>query len=124
MAPRNPGQILPRNTISAVQAATRGRSSGESFTHGQWDRATRSIRDETAALPPDLEQMLRDLRSVAAGRGQVNGVTKLYKDTFELIRMLDAMLTEVNQRERVVIAAVGLAGGPDDIANIPYYRRV
>lgn len=124
MAPRAPGQIVPRHSSApAVQAAARG-NGGESYTHGQWNRAVTDIEKRLGELPAALEMMLHRLNTADAGRSQVTGVMALSDEISQFIQQVREMLAEVNRMERPMLKAVTAAGGPDEIASIPYLREV
>src|SRR5690606_25451839 len=53
MAPRAPGHLVPRHSNRVAARAARGRG-GETYTHGQWDRAVRDIETRLDALPAVL----------------------------------------------------------------------
>lgn len=123
MAPRAPGQLVPRHSNRVAARAARGRG-GETYTHGQWDRAVRDIETRLDALPAVLEMMLHRLNAADAGRSQVIGVVALHDDIALFMKQVREMLIQVDQKERPVLKAVEAAGGPDEIAGIPYLREV
>lgn len=126
MAPRSPGQLAPtrRSALpAAAQAAARG-TGGESYTHGQWQRAVASIEARLDELPLYLELMLRRLTTADAGRSQVEGVVKLHGEIGQYVGQVRDMLARVNRKEQPVLNAVDAAGGPEEIAGIPYLSEV
>lgn len=123
MAPRQPGQIVLRKPHLPASAAARG-NGGESYTHGQWTRSVADIHKRLAELPTALEMMLRLLTAADAGRSQVQGVLGLHADIILFMEQVNDMLREVNKREQPVLNAVEAAGGPDEIAGIPYLSDV
>jgi len=127
MPPRPSGHVVPRNG-TAPAARTNGTlangTSGEAWTHGQFERAVATIRAHLDQVPAKNEAMLRDLRSVEAGRTQVEGVMWIYRTVAEWIAQIDAGLTDSNRRAKPVVGAVAGAGGPEEIAAIRYYREV
>ena len=127
MAPRTPGQVVPRNGGQAVNrtaAAMVNGGVGESWTHGQFEHGATTIRTHLDDLPAALEAMLRNLRSVDAGRDQVDGVMHIYNHIALLMGELEHMLAESNRRARPVVSAVAAAGGPEQIPQMPYFRQV
>ena len=124
MAPRTPGQLVPRKHIPARSARTTRGTGGESYTHGQWNRAVTDVEQHLADLPAALEMMLHRLTTAEAGRSQVNGVIALGDEIVVFMKQVNEMLTEVNRMEGPVLRAVEAAGGPDEIAGIPYLREV
>lgn len=123
MAPRAPGQLVPRHGNRVAAQAARGHG-GESYTHGQWNRAVTDIEKRLAELPAALEMMLHRLTTADAGRAQVTGVVALNEEIVLFMKQVKEMLAEVNRMERPVLRAVEAAGGPDEIAGIPYLREV
>lgn len=124
MAPRAPGQLVPRaGALPAARRTTRGHG-GEFYTHGGWDRAVQGIEQRLVDLPVALEMMLHRLHAADAGRSQVMGVVALHDRITLFMQQLRTMLTEVNRREEPVLNAVEAAGGPDEIAAISYLREV
>lgn len=123
MAPRSPGQIVPRHGNAPAAAAARG-NGGESYTHGQFNRAVTDIERRLADLPAALEMMLHRLTAADAGRSQAVGVVGLNDEIVLFIKQVKEMLAEVNRMERPMLQAVNAAGGPDEIASIPYLREV
>lgn len=125
MTPRAPGQLVPRhgNRVATLAARATG-AGGESYTHGQWDRAVADIDKRLAELPASLEMMLHRLTSADAGRSQVTGVIALHDQIVLFMKQVREMLTQVDRLERPVLTAVEAAGGPDEIAGIPYLREV
>jgi hypothetical protein len=123
MAPRSPGQLVPRHTHAPARTAARG-NGGESYTHGQWNRAVLDIHHRLDELPTALEMMLRRLTSADAGRSQVRGVVHLHREIVAFIQQITEMLKEVNRKEQPVLDAVEAAGGPEEIAGIPYLSDV
>lgn len=123
MVARAPGQIVPRRSGAPVYARARG-TGGESYTHGQWNQVVIDIRQRLDQLPDALEMMLRRLTTAEAGRSQVQGVIQLHGDILAFITQVTEMLVEVNRREAPVLNAVDAAGGPDEIAGIPYLSDV
>jgi hypothetical protein len=123
MAPRAPGQIVPRHGSAPAAAAARG-NGGESYTHGQWNRAVTDIEKRLGELPAALEMMLHRLNTADAGRSQVTGVIALSDEISLFVQQVRAMLADVNRMEQPMLAAVSAAGGPDEIASIPYLREV
>lgn len=123
MAPRAPGQLVPRHGNRVATHAARG-NGGESYTHGQWNRAVTDIEKRLAELPAVLEMMLHRLTTADAGRTQVTGTVALNDRIVLFMKQVQEMLTEVNRREHPVLRAVEDAGGPDEIASISYLREV
>ncbi|GAA3957403.1 hypothetical protein GCM10023085_44900 [Actinomadura viridis] len=127
MPPRQPGQIVPRRhhapSRTAGHAPARA-NGGESYTHGQWNRAVADIHKQLDALPAALELMLRRLTVADAGRSQVRGVLQLHDDIVQFMGQVTDMLREVNRIEQPVLAAVEAAGGTEEIAGIPYLSDV
>jgi hypothetical protein len=112
--------IMPTGTTPAVTAG-----GGESYTHGAWNQATAGIHQRLAAgLPQALEVMLASLNSADAGRTQVSGVMGLADAVQSWAAQVRSMLAEVNARELPVTEAVSAAGGPDEVAGIPYLSEV
>jgi hypothetical protein len=123
MAPRAPGQLVPRHGNRVATQTARG-NGGESYTHGQWNRAVTDIEKRLDALPAVLEMMLHRLNAADAGRSQVTGVVALHDEIALYVKQVREMLAIVNRMERPVLTAVEAAGGPDEIAGIPYLREV
>lgn len=121
MAPRQPGQVVPR---AHTPARTSGGNGGESYTHGQFNRATADIKRRLEELPAVLEAMLQRLTVADAGRTQVQGVLLLREHIIAWMAQVNAMLADVNRRERPILTAVEAAGGPDEIAGIRYLSEV
>lgn len=123
---RMPRQLVPSRggVVATRNTAMTRRGGGDSYTHGQWKRATADIGRRLEMLPALLEQMLRSLHHSDAGREQVAGVMAFYQDAVNLIGEVTTMLAEVNRRETPVVEAVTAAGGPSEIPNIPYFREV
>lgn len=117
---------MPTGTSPVVrQAATATRNgAGESYTHGQWNEAVADIAHRLATLPQALDTMLGSLHAADAGRSQVAGVVALAEQTHGWAQQVKAMLAEVNRRELPVVEAVDAAGGPPEIASIPYLSEV
>ena len=113
-------QDMPTGTSLAIP----GSGGGESYTHGQWHHVTTAIHQALDQLGPALENMLASLNAAAAGRTQVAGVMNLNDQAVAWADMVRDMLTQVNTREMPVVEAVAAAGGPDEIAGIPYYEEV
>jgi hypothetical protein len=127
MPPRSPGHVVPRNGTAPAPRnghAVANGSAGEAWTHGQFESSAASVQAHADAVPPKLESMLSNLRSVDAGRSQVRGVIHAYELIGAFIGETQQMLTESNRRARPVVRAVDGAGGPEEIANMPYYQRV
>lgn len=118
LTPARGGGLATRNT------AMTSRGGGDSYTHGQWNRATTDIHRRLEMLPALLEQVLGSLNHADAGRTQVAGVMAFHADAIRLIAEITAMLTVVNRIETPVVEAVTVAGGPDEIPNIDYFREV
>jgi hypothetical protein len=93
---------------------------GESYTHGQWDAGTRSLADAAADLPRVLDAMLGQLDRSEAGDTQRRLCTAHADMVASLLRALEEMLTDVNRRNVPVVDTVSAAGGPEEIAGIPY----
>jgi hypothetical protein len=111
---------MPTGTVPAVTAG-----GGESYTHGAWNQATAGIHHRlTAGLPQALEVMLASLTSADAGRTQVTGVMGLADAVESWAAQVRDMLTQVNVRELPVTEAFTAAGGPDEVAGIPYLSEV
>lgn len=123
MAPRAPGQLVPRHGNRVATRTARG-NGGESYTHGQWNRAVTDIEKRAAARPVGLEMMLHRLHAADAGRSQVIGVVALHDQIALYAKQVREMLAIVNRMERPVLTAVEAAGGPDEIASISYLREV
>lgn len=122
MAPRQPGQVVPVRNTPAIRAG--GGGGGESYTHGQWNRAVIDIEARLDALPATLEAMLASLTTADAGRGQVRGVMATRTDILAFMGQVRAMLLDVNRRERPVLTAVEAAGGPDEVPGFKYLSEV
>lgn len=122
MPPRTPGQVVPRRTV--VPARSGRVTGGESYTHGQFNRAVADIRIRLDQLPDALEQMLRNLTAADAGRSQVQGVMATHRAVIDFMAQVEQMLAEVNRRANPVVAAVTAAGGPEEISSISYLREV
>lgn len=123
MPPRQPGQIVPRRTHAPATRGARG-NGGESYTHGQWNRAVADIEDRLKDLPATLEAMLQRLTTADAGRSQVQGVLALRDDIDAFMGLVRHMLDDVNRRESPILTAVQVAGGPEEIAGIAYLGDV
>lgn len=123
MAPRSPGQLVPRHGNRVATHAARG-NGGESYTHGQWNRVVVDMEKRLDALPAVLEMMLHRLHAADAGRSQVIGVVALHDEIALYVKQVREMLAIVNRMERPVLTAVEAAGGPDEIAGISYLREV
>ncbi|WP_329521108.1 hypothetical protein [Spirillospora sp. NBC_01491] len=119
-----PGQIVPRRNIPIAYARPKRPMSGESYTHGEWQRAVVAIGQCLEALPLELEAMLRQLTTADAGRSQIAGVLKLHQDTEMFLGQVADMLRRVELIERPVLNAVEAAGGPEEIAGIRYLSDV
>jgi hypothetical protein len=121
-----PRQLIPAKggALATRHTAMTRRGGGDSYTHGQWNRATADIHRRLEMLPALLEQMLGSLNHADAGRTQVAGVMAFHADAIRLITEVTAMLVTVNRQEMPVVEAVTTAGGPDEIPNISYFREV
>lgn len=125
MAPRHPGQVVATRAGSGTALARPANgSSGESYTHGQFNRAVTDIEKRLDELPSTLQAMLQSLTTADAGRAQVLGVLATREDIVAFMTQVRAMLAEVNRRERPVLAAVNAAGGPDQVPSFAYLRNV
>ncbi len=122
MAPRQPGQVVP--VRNAPMARPGGGSGGESYTHGQWNRAVADIEARLDELPATLEAMLASLTTADAGRGQVRGVMATRTDILAFMGQVRSMLLDVNRRERPVLTAVEAAGGPTEVPGFKYLSEV
>lgn len=112
------------NMTTGTSPAVAG-SGGESYTHGAWNQATAGIHQRLAAgLPQALEVMLASLNSADAGRAQVAGVMGLADAVESWAAQVRSMLADVNAREVPVTEAVEAAGGPGEVAGIPYLSEV
>lgn len=118
-----PAHLVPRSARLPVRPGPIA-TSGESYTHGEWERAVDAIRKELEQLPAALEAMLRSLSTADAGRSQVTGVVKLHHDTALFVTQITEMLQRVNKLELPILNAVEAAGGPDEIASIRYLSDV
>lgn len=123
MPPRQPGQVVPHRSPGPAVRSARG-NGGESYTHGQFNRATTDIEKRLEELPAVLEAMLQRLTTADAGRSQVQGVLATRDAIVAFMGQVRSMLNDVNRREQPVLTAVTAAGGPDEIAGIPYLRDV
>ena len=123
MAPRQPGQVVPVRGPSPL-ARTGVTHGGEAYTHGQFNRAVADIEKRLDELPAMLEAMLQRLNTAEAGRTQVLGVFATRDQIIAFMGQVRAMLDAANRRERPVLTAVELAGGPDEIAGIRYLSDV
>jgi hypothetical protein len=113
-------RTMPTGTSPAATAG-----GGETYTHGTWNQATAGIHHRlTVGLPQALELMLASLTSADAGRTQVTGVMGLADAVQSWAAQVRAMLADVNTRELPVTEAVTAAGGPDEVAGIPYLSEV
>lgn len=123
-----PRSLVPRTTASGLattrEAAMVRRGGGDSYTHGQWNRATADIHRRLAMLPALLEAMLASLNHASAGRAQVAGVMAFHEDAVNLIGEIRHMLREVNRRGIPMVEAVTAAGGPDEIPDLGYFREI
>jgi hypothetical protein len=111
-------QDMPTGTVAVPDA------NGESYTHGQWHQVTAAIHQALEQLGPALDAMLGSLSTADAGRSQVTGVMDLNDQARAWADMVRDMLTQVNTAEMPVVEAVAAAGGPAEIAGIPYYEEV
>lgn len=123
MAPRAPGQLVPRHGNRVATHTARG-TGGESYTHGMFNRAVTDVEQRLTELPGAVELMLNSLTAADAGRSQVLGVMALGDEIVQFMQQVREMLTAVNRKEHPVLNAVEAAGGPDEIAGIPYLREV
>jgi hypothetical protein len=121
-----PRQLTPARggTVATRNAAMTRRSGGDSYTHGQWHRATTDMQRRLDMLPVLLEAMLRSLRHEDAGRTQVAGVMAIYEAAVLYLGALQDMLRIVSAKERPMVDAVTVAGGPDEIPNLGYFREI
>lgn len=118
LTPAKGGALATRN------AAMTRRSGGDSHTHGRWEHATTDIHRRLEMLPTLLEAMLRSLNREEAGRSQVRGVMTFYEGSVLFMGEIQDMLRVVGAKEKPMVEAVTVAGGPDEIPNIPYFREI
>lgn len=124
MPPRSPGHVVPANGAPLAGRPTANGSGGEAWTHGQFKLSVANVQRHAEAVPPELDTMLGNLTSVNAGRSQVAGSMRAYDLAGAFVAAVDHMLRESNWRAEPVVDAVAGAGGPQEIADMNYYRRV
>jgi hypothetical protein len=114
------GSTTRRPDEAEATAVAPAGPAGDAYTYGQWQQAVTAVQDRLEELPAALEAMLQSLTAAHAGRSQVTGVMALSGSVLAWIAEIRGMLREVTAAEMPVISAVAAAGGPADVASIPY----
>lgn len=96
----------------------------EAHSYGSWRRATASDAELAEQLGLCLDAMLGQLNAVNAGRTQVRNVTGWADRVRAEADATAATISEMDRRYLPVIAAVGAAGGPEEICDTSYYREI
>jgi len=97
---------------------------GEVYSYGSWQRATGDDGELLDQLGLCLEHMLSDLTAVNAGRTQVRQVTNYADRVRAEAGAIRQTIAAMDSRYQPVIAAVGAAGGPDEVCDTRYYEDI
>jgi hypothetical protein len=97
---------------------------GEIRTQRDWGDQSAAALGELEAVGVALDNMLGSLTAADAGRAQVLGV-KAWADGVAAVMGHGArVIDEVNRRQDPFVGAVQAAGGPDEVAQTPYYAEM
>jgi hypothetical protein len=99
-------------------------AAGDAYSYGAWQRATATDAELLDQLGLALEAMLTDLTAASAGRTQVKNVADWADRVGVEAALTREAITEMDRRYRPVIAAVGDAGGTEEVSNTSYYREI
>jgi hypothetical protein len=124
--PELPASPMPVPALESggSQMDTTTTPSGEVHTHGAWNQSSAAMQHILDGLSSGLDAMLGSLTAQNAGRDQVTGVTAWADKVASCISHGQAHIADTNARQDPVVDAVGVAGGPEQTADMNYYAEV